>query len=162
MNLFNPPPPPAPEASVVVAVREILASIEVEAQRVSQNHARIFNLLWSDPHHTPDALLAQMQEQGDDIKMLTFAARNIAHIAGIATDGSIPLETLISEADYQPRRAFAMTPEGQLYLEAPAEGYDAWGRLIPVPEPEEPIEEEPSMMGRGIEESPASEKPTKG
>lgn len=106
-------------------------------------HIRNFVSLW-DESLTPDAILANMAERAQ--KIIGCAGENKDHIERVSIILGVDLEELLPAKYWQPRRAFIPGPNGTMTLAPPADGYDAWGRLVPVPEPiiedsPEPVED---------------------
>lgn len=125
------------------AAREAEAIIDgVNAQIESRVkfHITGFRQFWG-PGETPDARLAAM---GTRAKIYhSLAKENLEHIARMAAILGGTLHDYIAPELYVPPRAFVFAEDGSGTLEPPAEGFDAWGNLIPEPEPEpEPEEEE--------------------
>jgi hypothetical protein len=69
--------------------------------------------------------------------MLAAASENVDHLTKLAAFLGKELTDLIPLSLILPRREFIVDTEtGHVNLGPPAEGHDAWGRLIPEPEPE--------------------------
>ena len=134
MNIIQLPPPPAPETKARLTARDIAASVEVEFQRRLQEHSRIFGILWKSAD-TPDDILAELNEMGVAGSVLQFARTNVEQIAAIAASVGISLTDVLPPSGYIPPRAFVVHEDGTVTLAPAEDGYDDWGKLIPVPEP---------------------------
>lgn len=130
------PVKPAPQLIAESMLHKLNATL---AQRI-HDHRAFYRSFWDSPE-IPDDILLAMGAYAP--VLLAAASENLEHITRLAALVGKTLHDFIAPEDYAPRRAFVI---GQsITLAPPAEGYDAWGRLIPVipePEPElEPIEE---------------------
>lgn len=102
------------------------------AERVN-DHKVFFRKFWDSPE-TPDEILTEMGAYAP--VLLAAAGENLEHIARLAGIVGKTLHDFLTAEEYAPRRAFVIGADG-ITLAPAAEGYDAWGRLIPViPEPE--------------------------
>jgi hypothetical protein len=69
--------------------------------------------------------------------MLATASENLTGFARLATLAGKTLNDVIAPTDYMPRRQFLVDAEtGAVTLAPPADGFDAWGRPIVIPEEE--------------------------
>lgn len=138
MNLI---PKTTPEVTAAQSIVDrIIDDLNAELLRRVSVHKRNFSGFW-DESPTPDELLEAMGDKAQTI--LSVAGENVDHIQRLAAILGLTLADLLPAEYWQPRRAFVPGPNGTLTLAPPAEGYDAWGRLIPVPEPiiePEPVE----------------------
>lgn len=97
------------------------------AQRV-HDHKVFYRKFWKSTV-TPDALLVAMGAYAG--VLLGAAGENLEHISRLAAIVGKTLHDFIAPEDYEPPRAFVVT-DGVVTLAPPADGYDAWGNLIPV------------------------------
>lgn len=138
-DLIPIPPTPAPPAIQTFAIGE-LAHVNSSLQRRIDEHTTRFNAFWRTYTFTPDDILVQFGSSA--IIWLQAAAESVNHINTLAQIVGKTIADFMPSTDFTPPRAFVVAADGTVTLEAPAEGYDAWGRLIPVPPPEpEPIPE---------------------
>lgn len=104
------------------------------AERVN-DHRVFFRQFWASDE-TPDSILAEMGAYAP--VLLAAAGENLNHIGRLAGIVGKTLFDFLTPEEYEPRRAFVIGADG-ITLAPPADGYDAWGRLIPVPETEPEI-----------------------
>jgi hypothetical protein len=130
MKLIDLPTPPAKPLAQQIADSELMrlnASLET---RIT-DHRAAFSRFWDSPI-TPDALLEAMGPAA--LIYLQAASESAAHIARLAGIVGKSLDDALPPQFYQPRREFIIDPKtGRVALAPPAEGHDAWGRLIPPP-----------------------------
>lgn len=146
MNLIpitEPPQTPAAQA----AATSLLAHVNAELARRVDYHAARYADFWESPIR-PDDILAAMGPLAQ--VMLAAAAENVEHIGRLAAIVGKQVTDFLPAEQWQPRRAFQPQTDGTVTLAPPADGYDDWGRLIPVPEPEQAVDtssenEEPSI-----------------
>jgi hypothetical protein len=132
MNLFNLPDPPELPRDQLIAER-LLARLNAEIGRRSEQHASDFHAFWDDSICTPDEILEAMGDAAP--LMLATASENLTGFARLAALVGKTLNDVISPADYMPRRQFIVDEEtGAVTLAPPADGFDAWGRPIVTPE----------------------------
>lgn len=124
-------PLPEPPAIQVFAINE-LAHVNSALQRRIDEHKTRFNSFWRTYTYTPDVILVNYGTNA--VIWLQAAAESVNHINRLATIVGKTINDYLDVADYVPPRAFIVSETGVVTLSAPAEGYDAWGRLIPVPE----------------------------
>ena len=67
---------------------------------------------------------------------LAFAQENYRQLESIAAILKIDLTDLIAPEHFMPPRELIPNADGTVTLGPPADGCDAWGNLIPIPEPE--------------------------
>lgn len=128
MNLIpiaEPPQTPAAQA----AATSLLAHVNAELARRVDYHAARYADFW-DSQIRPDDILAAMGKQATI--MLAAAAENVEHIARLAAIVGKQVTDFLPAEQWQPRRAFQPQPDGSATLAPPADGYDDWGRAIPV------------------------------
>jgi hypothetical protein len=118
--------PPAAEVIAKLMLHRVNASL---AERVHE-HISGFNTFWNSAE-PPDAILTAMGNKAG--LMLATASENIAHIGRLAALIGKTVEDFITSDSYTPRRAFIIAEDGTATLAPPAEGFDAWGREIPIP-----------------------------
>jgi hypothetical protein len=129
----TPEPPPIAELIAERMVHDFNADL---AERIYR-HRKGFSNFW-DNQITPDEILAAWGQRAG--YMLMAASENAAHIARLAGIIGKTINDFIEPEFYEPRRAFIPAKDGTVTLAPPADGYDAWGRLIPPPMPEpEPL-----------------------
>ena len=114
----------------------LLTTTQLANARID-NHSKIYHKFW-DSELTPDEILNALNERGLANHVLTFASTNITHFAEFAEKAGKTLDDIIDESEWKPRRAFTVNGN-EVGLEPPADGYDAWGNLIPVVEEIEDI-----------------------
>jgi hypothetical protein len=132
MNLFELPQPPEAPRPERVAER-LLARLNAEIGRRSEQHASDFHAFWDDPICTPDEILAAMGDAAPI--MLATASENLEGFTRLAALVGKTLNDVIAPADYMPRRQFIVDEQtGAVTLAPPADGFDAWGRPIVIPE----------------------------
>jgi len=132
---------PIPETSPARLARIAMAEKANAAKTARiQTQRESYDAFWNSPA-TPDEILADFGT--DALRMLMSAQESVRHIATIAEicgeqlADAIPLECVI------PRREFVVEidpdnkPTGRVTLAPPADGFDAWGRPLPQPEPAE-------------------------
>ena len=141
------PIPPAPVVPAIesFAVNE-LAHVNASLARRIEEHTTRFGAFWRTYDFTPDAILLQFGSSA--IIWLQAAAESVDHINRLAGIVGKTIADFMPSTDYVPPRAFVVAADGTVTLEPPADGYDAWGRLIPVPpapEPEPEPEPEPTV-----------------
>jgi hypothetical protein len=125
----TPEPPPIAEQIAERMVHDFNAHL---AERV-HIHKRSFETFWDNQIPPDDILTAWGHRAGF---MLMAASENAAHIARLAGIIGKTIDDFIEPEFYEPRRAFIPAKDGTVKLAPPADGYDAWGRLIPPPMPE--------------------------
>lgn len=142
MNLFTPTPPPSIPAAQAIAA-DILASSNEEMQHRISNHRLGFDKFWKSQPVTPDDILAALSYE-DALKMLQASRLNLENLAALASLNGLTLIEVFPPEGWNPPREFVVT-DTRITLGPPAEGFDAWGELIPVPpvvvEPETPSED---------------------
>ena len=135
-NLIPIPEAPATPAIESFAVNE-LAHVNASLARRIEEHTTRFGAFWQTYDFTPDDLLLQFGSSA--IIWLQAAAESVAHINRLAQIVGKTIADFMPSTDYVPPRSFLVSATGVVTLEPPADGHDAWGRLIPVPQPE-PVE----------------------
>lgn len=138
MNLIDLPTPPTPPLAQTIA-SEMLAGLNAEMARRVDHHAREFKRFW-ESSATPDEILAAMGPAAP--LMLATSRENLRNIGTLAAMVGKTLDDAIPPTSYMPRREFLETETG-IELLPPVDGFDAWGRLIPVTVIPEPVIEEP-------------------
>lgn len=132
---------PIPEAPVTPAIESFaineLAHVNASLARRIEEHTTRFGAFWRTYDFTPDDLLLQFGTSA--IIWLQAAAESVDHINRLAGIVGKTIAGYMATSDYVPPRSFLVSATGTVTLEPPADGYDAWGRLIPVPQPE-PVE----------------------
>ena len=132
MNLISLPTPEPKPAAQIVAEEMLFKLNEQLAERVHA-HRVGYAKFWDSPA-TPDDIIAAMGPYAGIL--LAAAAENIEHIGRLAAIvGKTVLDFLPAE-NWVPRREIIIAADGTGSLAPPAEGFDAWGRAIPEPEPE--------------------------
>jgi hypothetical protein len=128
MTFFpRPPSPKKPRAEQVA--EELLARLDAEIVRRSEQHASDFKAFWADPVCTPDEILEAMGPSAP--LMLAAASENLRGFAEFAALFGKTLNEVIAPSDYMPRRLFLVNEEtGEVTLTPPPDGFDAWGRPI--------------------------------
>jgi hypothetical protein len=142
MTTFIPsdPPPTIPPAKQIA--ERMVHSFNAQLAERIHSHREGFRAFWDSPVPPDDILVEWGQRAG---YMLAAAGENAEHIARLAAIIGGTIDDFILPEFYAPRRAFIPAQDGTVTLAAPAEGYDAWGRLIPEPEPEPQPEPEPPV-----------------
>lgn len=136
MNIINITPPPTRPAAELIA-EELLAGMNAEMARRVENHAAGFHRFWDSPE-TPDTIADALGDYGK--LFLDSSRENLRNIGTIAAQVGKTLNDAIAPEHYNPRREIILVGN-RITLAPPADGYDAWGRLIPVPVVEpEPVE----------------------
>ena len=151
MNLYQ-LPTPEPRPSAEQKAEAMMVYLQSHAQTRFAYHVRAFQEFWDSPE-TPDELLEALNKLILDLPgggkspasaiLLGFAGENLEHLTKMAGAIGLTLTDFIPKELFMPRRQFIPNPDGTISLAPPAEGYDAWGRLIPVIEEEIIDEEEP-------------------
>jgi hypothetical protein len=131
-DLIPIPPLPEPPAIQVFAINE-LAHVNSALQRRIDEHKTRFTSFWRTYTYTPDDILVNYGTNA--VIWLQAASESVNHIDRLANIVGKTINDYLDAADYVPPRAFIVSGTGVVTLSAPAEGYDAWGRLIPVSEP---------------------------
>jgi hypothetical protein len=133
MTYITPPPRQTVPLADQIADRMIHRVNAQLAELVHQQKAG-FAEFW-DNSETPDAILEAMGTNA--AQLIGCASRLIDFIAGLAPLLGTSLAEVLPAEYWMPRREIIFAEDGSATLAAPAEGFDAWGRLIPV----EPVEE---------------------
>jgi hypothetical protein len=150
MNIIplpNPPPPSPAQRSAL----NILAHINSASGQAVQRHIELFKSFWDAPS-TPDEILEQIGTNAS--RMLAAASESAEHLQSLAVIAGVELSELIPLEFIIPRRAFAIASDGSATLLPPADGHDAWGRLIPEPEPEPGPEPEDGVSEGDMPDEP--------
>ena len=139
MQLVNIPSSPTKPQSQLIAEKMLFNLNASLAERI-HDHKVNYNLFWNSSE-TPDKILEELNalknERGNGAQiMLASASENLEHIGKLAALIGKTLTDALDDNYWKPRREFIINANGTITLAKPAEGYDAWGRLIPVPEPE--------------------------
>ena len=137
--------PPTPAPLIEQIAENLFAHLSPEVERRKAIHRPLYQGFWNSPE-TPDAILAEMSSHVVTLHngstttraklMLQMAGENVESMARIAAFIGCGLSDLLPDAEWMPRRAFVVHADGTVTLAPPAEGYDAWGNLIPILEPE--------------------------
>jgi hypothetical protein len=130
MQLFTPPEPS--RASVVAASMMQSANQQLNLRVGVQRN--LYDAFWNDSTVTPDAILAELGSGAQ--QFVAVASENVEHITTLASFFGKTLADFVPTESWEPRRAFVPGDNGTVTLAAPAEGFDAWGKPIPEPEPE--------------------------
>lgn len=128
MKLFE---PPTPTRSTVVAAAMMQAANEQLNLRVGIQR-NLFDAFWNDPETTPDDILTALGSNAQQFVAIAF--ENVEHIATLAAIFNKQLSDFIDEESSMPRRAFISGDNGTVTLAPPAEGFNAWGKEIPITE----------------------------
>jgi hypothetical protein len=136
MTYITPPPRQTTPLADQIADRIIHRVNAQLAELVHQQKAG-YAEFW-DASETPDAIIAGMRTNA--AKAIGAASRVIDLIADLAPLLGTSLAEALPAEHWMPRREIIFAGDGSATLAPPADGFDAWGRLIPVPEPE-PVEE---------------------
>jgi len=141
MNII-PLPQPTPPTPAERGALSILAHVNSAAAQAVERQKMLYGMFW-DNAATPDELLEQMGDNA--IRMLAAAGESVRHLTALAEIAGVQLPELIDLAFVLPRREFVVT-DSVVTLAPPADGFDAWGCIIPPPpepvEEDEPIEPE--------------------
>jgi hypothetical protein len=138
-DLIPIPPLPAPPAIQLFANGE-LAHVNSALQRRIDEHKARFGAFWRTYDYTPDDILINFGS--NSLVWLQAASESVDHINRLAAIVGKTIADYMDSSDYAPPRDFLVSEAGVVTLAPPADGYDAWGRLIPVP-PEPTPEPEP-------------------
>lgn len=136
MNSHIPPIKPTPELAEQIADR-MISAFNAEIDNRVRTQRNQYCAFWDSPV-TPDAILEQWGQRGT--MMHAAAAENVEHLTKLAAFVGKTLPDIIDMSFVIPRREFIPHEDGTVTLAPPAEGYDAWGREIVEPEPEETAE----------------------
>jgi hypothetical protein len=131
------PPPPTPAKSAALS---ILAHVNAAAGQAVGRQVELYGKFWDNQQAPPDEILAEMGPLA--VHMLSAAEESKRHLTSFATIAGLELADIISLDYIIPRREFIISDDGTVTLAPPAEGFDAWGRPLPV-EPE--LESEPEI-----------------
>ena len=144
--------PPTPAPLIEQIAENLFAHLSPEVERRKAIHRSLYQGFWDSPE-TPDAILAEMASHVVTLTdgttttraklMLQMAGENVDSLARIAAFIGCELNDLLPESEWMPRRAFVVQEDATVTLAPAAEGYDAWGNLIPLPEPEPDPEPDP-------------------
>lgn len=150
------PTTPALQLFAIGELEQVNSSL---ARRIDEHRTR-YAAFWKTYQWTPDEILQQFGTSA--VIWLQAAAESVNHINRLAQIVGKTVGDLLPAADYIPPRAFIPNPDGTVTLAPPAEGYDAWGRVIlpPVPTPEpmpEYIPETPTVVDYPPEPEPVIE-----
>ena len=120
-----PPPPVIPEIQII-AQSELAHVNAALARRIDEHKAR-FCAFWRNWNHTPDSILENMG--GAAVIWLSSASESVNHIGRLAAIVGKTVSDYLPDEYVTPPRAFIVgpAPDYVVTLEAPAEGYDAWG-----------------------------------
>jgi hypothetical protein len=135
MNLID-LPEPTPRSTAEIIAENMLAGLNATLSQRIDDHRKSFRAFWNSPA-TPDEILAAMGANAG--KLLAAAGENVEHIATLAAIAGKTLHDFLAPENYVPRRAITIAEDGTGTLAEPAPGFDAWGRPIPEPEPEDPV-----------------------
>ena len=128
MKLINLPHPPAKPLAEQIAESEMIRLNDLIENRINE-HRAAFVRFW-DGSVPPDDIIAGMGPAA--LIYLQAAAESAGHIARLAGIVGKSLDDALPPAFYQPRRQFIIDAAGGVTLSPPAEGYDAWGRPVPL------------------------------
>jgi hypothetical protein len=129
-DLIPIPPLPAPPAIQLFANGE-LAHVNSALQRRIDEHKTRFGAFWRTYDYTPDDILINFGSNA--LVWLQAASESVDHINRLAELDGKTIADFMPSTDYVPPRDFIVDAQGGVTLAPPADGYDAWGRLIPVP-----------------------------
>ncbi len=132
-------PPEEPPIAQVIA-RQIVAHIIADFDHRAKTHMKLYPMFW-DSAASPDDIIAEinviLESDGHPKDFFKATATESAmHLANMATAVGKSILEYIPASHLVPRRQLLQDANGTVYLEAPAEGFDAWGRPIPTPEPQ--------------------------
>lgn len=125
-------PQETPEPQATRIANEMLASVNTEVQRRVDIHRVSFGAFWNSPVPPDDILAAMGLNAGI---FLATAGENVEHVQRLAAIIGKTVLDFLPAHWWMPRRTFIPAADGTVTLAAPADGHDAWGRLIPVVEP---------------------------
>jgi hypothetical protein len=114
-----------------IIAENILIGLNEELQKRIATHRRNFLSFWASAA-TPDDILLAMEMNA--VIFLQAASENVQHIGRLAAIVGKEITDFLPIEYWQPKRAFVVSELGVVTLEAPAEGFDAWGNMIPVVE----------------------------
>lgn len=140
---------PEPQAKRIAD--ELLESMEAEMQRRADYRRVLHGRLWNSPV-PPDDIIAEM---GTNAKLFVgITGEEVEHITRVATTASKTVDELIPQIWCNPVRELQPQPDGTVLIAEPAEGYDKWGKVLPVPPVPETPEEEAARL---VEEAKQAE-----
>lgn len=96
-------------------------------------HRRFFTDFWDSSTATPDEILVALGPCAGLV--LGAASESVMHIGNLAALVNKQVSDFLPAEEYEPRREFIPQPDGTVTLAPPTEGFDAWGKPIPIPEP---------------------------
>jgi hypothetical protein len=114
-------------------VRNALRDCINEFYRIANFHKRQYIGFWNDKRITPNQFCEALGANGQ--QWLTDAAASANHIGALATRYNIPLAAVLPPEFSVPRLAFTFLSGGRIAV-VEVEGKDAWGNVIPEPEPD--------------------------
>lgn len=132
MKLIDLPTPPAKPLAEQIAESELIR-LNAEFIRRVDIHKASFTRFWDGPV-TPDEIIEGCRaiKPQADLAYIALAGESYRHLAAMASSLGHDINDFIPAEYYEPRRKIGMV-EGKIVLSAPADGYDAHGRLIPPP-----------------------------
>jgi hypothetical protein len=125
------PPPSRPEIESI-AQGELAHVNAALARRIDEHKAR-FVAFWRNWNHTPDSILEAMGSSA--IIWLSSASESVNHIGRLASIVGKTVGDFLPSEYITPPRAFVIGSDYSVTIDAPAEGYDAWGRPVNPPSP---------------------------
>ena len=135
MDLITlPPPPTAPLAQK--AAQNIVAHVSPEMERRIKYHIARYNEFWCDYNVTPDEVLAELNALGVAALVITSRNQDLTAMGQLAALFSKQLSDLMPVEYLTLPRQFIANADGTLSLSEIPEGFDAWGRALPSPEPD--------------------------
>lgn len=138
---------PAAEPPIAqVVARQIVAHVIADFDHRAKTHIKLYNMFW-DSDASPDDIIAEINAilaaDGHPKNFFKATATESAmHLSNMAAAVGRAITDYIPASHLVPRRQLLESEDGTVYLAAPAEGFDAWGRAIPVPA-EPVVEPEP-------------------
>lgn len=136
-HIPNIKPPPTPAEVIADAMIQAFNAQIDSRLNVQRQQYRAF---WDSPI-PPDDILVEWGSRAQ--MMLAAASENVEHLTKLCAFLGKQLSDEIPDELIIPRREFIPGPDGTVTLAPPAEGFDAWGRLIPV-EPQPQPQPEPA------------------
>lgn len=126
-------PSPEPKSNATMLAEEMLCRLNGSLAERVHDHRVGFAKFWDSPE-TPDDIIAAMESNAG--VLLAAAGENVEHIGRLAAIVGKTVLDFLPADHWTPRREIIIAEDGTGTIAPPAEGYDAWGRLILVFNPE--------------------------
>lgn len=123
--------PKTKDPIAVTKAEALVVQFNHSIQNRVREHREGFQAVWRDYTVTPDDLIAAWGPRA--CYMLGAAQENLRHIGTLAALLGQTLDDFIKPEDYEPVRGLTPNADGTVTIAPIVEGFDAWGRKLPLP-----------------------------